>query len=44
MSDLEQWAASRAPELIARAEAEAIAVLRDAPCDTPESTHYHARW
>jgi hypothetical protein len=28
--DLEQWAASRAPELIARAEAEAVAVLRDA--------------
>lgn len=30
MSDLEQWAASRAPELLARAEAEAVAVLRDA--------------
>ena len=27
---LEQWAAQRAPELLARAEAEAIAVLRDA--------------
>lgn len=27
---LEQWAADRAPELIARAEAEAVAVLRDA--------------
>ena len=29
-SDLEGWAASRATELIARAEAEAVAVLRDA--------------
>jgi hypothetical protein len=28
--DLSGWAASRAPELIARAEAEAVAVLRDA--------------
>jgi hypothetical protein len=28
--DLGQWAAQRAPELIARAEAEAVAVLRDA--------------
>jgi len=28
--DLSAWAASRAPELIARAEAEAVAVLRDA--------------
>jgi hypothetical protein len=27
---LEQWAAQRAPELLARAEAEAVAVLRDA--------------
>ena len=27
---LERWAADRAPELIARAEAEAVAVLRDA--------------
>lgn len=30
MSDLEQWAARRAPELLARAEAEAVGVLRDA--------------
>lgn len=29
-SDLERWAAARAPDLIARAEEEAIAVLRDA--------------
>jgi hypothetical protein len=28
--DLAQWAADRAPELVARAEAEAVAVLRDA--------------
>lgn len=29
-AELERWAAHRAPELIARAEAEAVAVLRDA--------------
>jgi hypothetical protein len=29
-SDLERWAAARAPDLLARAEADAIAVLRDA--------------
>ncbi len=29
-SELDQWAADRAPELVARAEAEAVAVLRDA--------------
>jgi gas vesicle protein GvpL/GvpF len=33
VDDLSAWAASRAPDLIARAEAEAIAVLRDALVD-----------
>jgi hypothetical protein len=30
VGDLHEWAAERAPELIARAEAEAVAILRDA--------------
>ena len=30
MADLHAWAAERAPELLARAESEAVAILRDA--------------
>jgi gas vesicle protein GvpL/GvpF len=35
--DLSAWAAARAPDLIARAEAEAVAVLRDALVDAARS-------